>query len=236
MAENYYGLVNKPPIDEIYNLSLVNKPDLSDYDSELAHFGILGMKWGVRRYQNADGTLTEAGKARLAKRQARSEEVSKRKALRQIKQAERKAAREKKRREKILSDPAKLAKHQNEFTTEELTKAKERLWVLNDISKVKAEKIMNGKKVVDNLLAFGDTINSGIRFLNSPAGKGIRKSMGLSTEDWLKFEPAKSSVDSDIEKWKKKSELQKYKMQFAQWKWNEEHPDQQGKKKGDKNQ
>lgn len=30
----------------------------------LAHHGILGMKWGVRRYQNEDGTLTEAGKRR----------------------------------------------------------------------------------------------------------------------------------------------------------------------------
>ena len=30
--------------------------------NELAHHGILGMKWGVRRYQNKDGTLTAAGK------------------------------------------------------------------------------------------------------------------------------------------------------------------------------
>lgn len=32
--------------------------------SELYHYGIKGMKWGIRRYQNKDGTLTAAGKKR----------------------------------------------------------------------------------------------------------------------------------------------------------------------------
>ena len=32
--------------------------------NSLAHYGITGMRWGIRRYQNPDGTLTEEGKKR----------------------------------------------------------------------------------------------------------------------------------------------------------------------------
>lgn len=34
------------------------------YRQELYHYGIKGMQWGVRRYQNKDGSLTPAGKKR----------------------------------------------------------------------------------------------------------------------------------------------------------------------------
>ena len=37
-------------------------------DQVLMHYGIKGQKWGVRRYQNPDGTLTELGKKRRGTR------------------------------------------------------------------------------------------------------------------------------------------------------------------------
>lgn len=39
----------------------------SPTDLFLAHHGIKGQRWGVRRFQNKDGTLTAAGRKRLAK-------------------------------------------------------------------------------------------------------------------------------------------------------------------------
>ena len=38
-------------------------------DNEVYHHGVKGMKWGVRRYQNKDGTLTNTGKKRLIEEQ-----------------------------------------------------------------------------------------------------------------------------------------------------------------------
>lgn len=44
--------------------------------NELKHWGIKGMRWGIRRYQNKDGSLTNAGKKRRAKLESELKELA----------------------------------------------------------------------------------------------------------------------------------------------------------------
>ena len=46
-------------------------------ENELYHHGVKGQKWGVRRYQNSDGSLTDNGKKRVAKLSAKINKADK---------------------------------------------------------------------------------------------------------------------------------------------------------------
>ena len=50
-------------------------------DGELYHHGIKGQKWGVRRFQNKDGSLTPAGKKRASNKEIRQDRTAIRKEL-----------------------------------------------------------------------------------------------------------------------------------------------------------
>ena len=45
-------------------------------DGELYHYGIKGQKWGVRRYQNKDGSLTPKGKKRYSNKEIRQDRAA----------------------------------------------------------------------------------------------------------------------------------------------------------------
>ena len=59
------------------SLSLVHADNEGDY---LAHHGVKGQRWGVRRFQNPDGSLTEKGKRRMKTLQGKSDKLDAKKA------------------------------------------------------------------------------------------------------------------------------------------------------------
>ena len=47
--------------------------NFNNYSGSIVHHAVKGQRWGVRRYQNEDGSLTEAGKKKAEKAEIRSD-------------------------------------------------------------------------------------------------------------------------------------------------------------------
>lgn len=203
--ETSLALVNKPPIEEITHLNLVNKPPID----ELYHHGILGMRWGIRRYQNPDGTLTELGKRRYTQKLTKLEKRNAKRVARAENRVRRKQDLYEKNKQRIAKDPEQLKKHMDMFTNEEITNAMQRIEWSNKLSDMKNSKIEKGKIKADKILSYGDTLNTALNFINSPVGRGIRGQLGLPTKKFFDFsiEDAKekklSEIEMEIEKKKK---------------------------------
>ena len=81
----------------------------SYYENEhLAHYGIKGQKWGLRRFQNSDGTLTAEGKVRYGSGLSKEDK----KAIRKEYKADNKAAFEKGKKATVLGEASRFSDKQ----------------------------------------------------------------------------------------------------------------------------
>lgn len=145
-----------------------------NYPNELYHHGILGMKWGIRRFQNKDGSLTAAGKKRA---QQDTEEVN--------------------------EDYKKAHTSNNikKMSNQELKDVNKRLQMENEYSKLTNKNNTAGKKFVSGVLLTAATTIAG-KYATKYMDKGVEYISKKFTKNSIKNAAAAIVVANQIRKFK----------------------------------
>lgn len=130
-------------------------------NNELKHWGIKGMKWGIRRFQNKDGSLTPKGRKRYSDNGDSSEESID--AL--------------KTRLRSSTDAKELYKHRDLLTTNELNDRLNRINAEQRLGDIAAKSKKTGYDRIDSILKFGRKVNEVYEFTNTPVMKQIKKTL-----------------------------------------------------------
>jgi hypothetical protein len=135
----------------------------------LAHHGIKGQKWGIRNYQNPDGTLTNKGRKRygVGKPRSKVNELKKSvsatvKSIKKRKE-EKKAAEEQASKDKLMQylrkHPKKLAKHAKELSKDDINELVTQISFDRKLNEIKDAEVQAGWKKVQNLSTNAKTIS-----------------------------------------------------------------------------
>jgi len=120
-------------------------------NKELTHWGIKGMRWGIRRFQNSDGSLTSAGKKRYGDSDEKKEESYEDQKSRAIKSG----------------SAAEVLRFKGDLTQQEMNYARERIRWEQDMKSISDKDIADGKNKADKFF-------SGVEKATNYANTGLK--------------------------------------------------------------
>lgn len=138
-------------------------------NNTLAHYGIQGMRWGIRRFQNKDGSLTAAGKKRVKAREKDDEP----------KKSKNPATDNESDRKKTSPSKPKVDKSIWEMDKSELELLRTRLELSAKYKELDSKTVSFGSKLVNKLVeeAVIDGVSSGAKKVVEDSVSNIGKKM-----------------------------------------------------------